>query len=100
MRSVGDLRSVVFQHLAHVVHAMRLSPSAHCFLKGFPDLILIGRQPNNRFQVTEPGVQERLVVGDPMLNTRGWSCFSQLILAASAAVRATDETESVAAVSE
>ena len=58
---------------------MRLSSSAHCLLKGFPDLILIGRQPNDRFQVTEPGVQERLVVGDPMLNTRGWSCFSQLI---------------------
>jgi hypothetical protein len=75
----GGSALVVFQHLAHVVHAMRLSPSAHCLLKGFPHLILIGRQPNNRFQVTEPCVQERLVVGDPMPNTRGWSCFSQLI---------------------
>jgi hypothetical protein len=58
---------------------MRLSPSAHCPLKGFPDHILIGRQPNDPCQVTEPGVHERLVVGDPMPNTRGWSCFCQLI---------------------
>jgi hypothetical protein len=56
MRSVGDLRSW-FSNIWRT----------------------IGRQPNNRFHVTEPGVQERLVVGDPMLNTRGWSCFSQLI---------------------
>jgi hypothetical protein len=39
----------------------------------------IGRQPKDGLQAAEPGVQERLVVDDPMLNTRGWSCFSQLI---------------------
>jgi hypothetical protein len=78
MRSLGGSALVVFQHLAHVVHVMRLSPSAHCLLKGVPELILIGRQPKDGFQATEPGVHERLVVGDPMLHTRGWSCFSQL----------------------
>jgi hypothetical protein len=70
---------VVAQHLAHVVHATLFSRVAYCLLKGFPELILLGRQTKDGFQTAEPGVHDRVVVGDPMLHTRRWNGFSQLI---------------------